>query len=318
VPDTIVGQYPPAKWEVPGASAITFPVMSLRESGGNRLVGHKRIYRDGERLDDTGNAATTYAFEVPFLNSPNHEEGVDGLNQYPDNVNALIAACKIHETGTLTVPTIGPRRCRAETWERVEQYDKVDMAMVRVTFREDSEDNASSAAAVSPSAQSVAAKYAKDAVDGLEELGATSLDMSELQAFASDLQSLATAPAELVGDIEAKVGNAVAAAENVAETFSSQAQAANDELATLATDPAASKPLLALAKLKDVVHGAIPAKHGQGKVIVTRTYDVELSIFAIATDLEQDPVKLMALNSHLPDLLAVEAGTPVKVFKGAA
>lgn len=311
--DGIFGRYPPAKWEVPGAAAVVFPVERLEQIGGNRLVPHERLHRDGARLDDTGSKAEGWSFTISFYNSNNHEEGVKGLEQYPDTINALIDACRIHETGTLTVPTVGKRRCRAESWRRVESYDKVDMAAVVITWLEDNEDDAESAAAQFPSASAVASKYAKDANAAAEEFGTTSLD--DLEAFADDLGDMLSAPSEFAADIDAKVGNLTAAGERLQATVDTQATMAKEELETIATDPLNGRALRAIAKVLDVAHRAPIQKHDkQGTPIVTRTFDVDLSIFGVAQSVGQSPGKLIPLNAGLADLLHIPAGTPVRVY----
>lgn len=312
--EAIFGAYPVAKWEATGKPAVSFPFETLEENGGNRLVPHERLYRDGARIDDTGSRATTYTFAIPVLNSPNHEEGVDGLAQYPDLALKLIEACEVHETGTLTVPTKGPRRCRAETWRRMEDARKVDMAALVITWMEDNEDDADAAAAQAPSASTVASKYAQDAIDACQEWGADSDLLSSLTDFANDLQDLANAPAQYVADIEAKAGNLAAAADRVEATFASTTDEAEDELGTLLTDPQASRAGRMLARVKDVAARAPLEPHSHKGKIITRTFGRDVSIFDVATIVGQNPADLIDLNTQLEDLLHIERDTPVRIF----
>ncbi len=302
----IFDRYPVAKWEVKGKPALTFPFELLEENGGNRLAPHERLYRDGARVDDTGASATTYTFTISVFNSPNHEEGVDGLAQYPDLAIALIESCLVHETGTLTVPTKGPRRCRAHTWRRMEDATKVDMAGLVITWMEDNEDDAEVAAAQAPSASAVAAKFAQDALDAGQGLGLENDNLSSLTELAADLEHLANAPSQFVADIEAKSGNLVASVDRIGDTMAAQGD--------LFGEPDSSRTHRQLNRLRDVAARAPAEPHEHLGRIVNRTFTTAMSIFDVATVVGQDVTDLIPLNSQLPDLLRIERDTPVRVF----
>lgn len=313
--ETIFGQYPPGRWEVEGAEGIVFPVERIEEVYSNRLVPHKRIYRDGARIDDTGSEPTGWDITIGWYNAADHEEGVDGLVLYPDLLNMFCAACKIHKTGDLTVSTVGKRRCRAESYRRVESFSEIDVAAMTVRFLEDNEDDAATAAFAAPSASSVASRYAKEALDASQLHGCQSVDLLSLEGLAAELEALASAPGELVAQMEARVGNVAAAAQRVQNAFASQGDAAREEIQALLTDPTSSRAHRSLERLRDTVHRAVADANKHLGQPVSRTFDRDLSIFTIAASLGQDAEKLIPLNQQLPDLLSIPRGTVVRVFR---
>lgn len=314
MPDTVQEQFPPAKWEVAGAAPITFPVERIEEAHGMRLVAHERVYRPGARLDNMGARYTIWRLTVTFFNSPNHEDGVDGLTQYPDVVNALCAACKIEETGTLTIPSVGKRRCQAATYNRVDEIGKVDACGVVFEFWEDNEDDAAAQATQSPSALSVVKGLANDSLAAAEEFGATSFDLGELVEFAAELEALAMAPGDFVTDLESQANAVANRAERVHDAFTNAANEAATELRTLLTDPTASRAGRTLQRLADTSRRILGQKSGHVGRVISRRFEHDLSIFDIAVLVGQSATDLMAINIEIPDLLAIPARTPVKVF----
>lgn len=312
---TIFGQYPPASWDVPGAPKIVFPVERIDEAYNNRLVPHRRVYRDGARIDDTGGDPTGWDLTIGFYNAADHEEGVDGLLLYPDLLNSFCAACKIHETGTLTIPTVGPRRCRAESYRRSDTFSELDTASVVVRFLEDNEDDAAVAAFQAPSASSVASRYALEAIDASQLHGCTSEDLLSLTELAGELEELARAPVEMAAQMEGRAGNMAAAAARVQAAFAATGDRAHEDIETLLTDPTSSRAHRMLSRVRDTAHRAVADAYKHVGLPVSKTFDRNLSIFTIAASLGQDAEKLLPLNQHIPDLLNIKRGTPVRVFR---
>src|SRR5262245_15019791 len=102
--------YEVCSWKVGQRSGtLKFPVSSIQESGGNRIVERNRPYRNGAKLDDVGSNATKWTIEAVFENSI--MEGEKGLDQnvllYPNVLNAVLDSFRIHGTGDLVIPTRG-------------------------------------------------------------------------------------------------------------------------------------------------------------------------------------------------------------------
>jgi hypothetical protein len=309
--------YPTAKWEVPGKPAITFPVVALRENFANRIVPHKRVYRDGARLDDTGSEATEWSITADFYNSADHEQDVDGPNLYPTVLNKLCDSFTVHETGTLTVPTRGPRRCRAQRYARTEDAENRDFARVEFSWLEDNEDDASQAAFAAPNASAIVKKLGADMVKAAQLDGASSLNMAQINEFVASLEALANAPGEFVADLESVGDLVVGAIIRLERAFANTTDPEQNETARLLAEPPASRALELMYELADASKRIAGERvKSNGPKLITRTFNRDLSLFDIATEVGQSASDLMALNPSL-DAFHVPAGTSVVMHESS-
>jgi len=313
--DQIVDRFPPAKWEVEGADPIVFPVVSVQESYRNRIVKHNRLHRDGARLDDTGADSTVWTLTTHWFNF-NDEPGITNPEtQYPDEVNALTKACKIHETGTLTLPTQGKRRCRAESYDRQDTSTERDQAVVTFIFVEDNEDDATQQEFSGPSASSIIRTVTAEGVESAESLGAGSFDMSTLNEFAGELEALANAPGDFVGDLDAKASAIINKVQAVEAAFTRAENGIIEETTLLMTSPDSSLAGRRLRQAADVVAGAVAAKAAPGIVATTTIlFARTVSIFDVAGIVGQAAANLINLNTRVADLMEIPRQTPITVL----
>lgn len=316
VVDPVFRAYPTAKWEV-GGKTWTFAVEQLAEGRSNRLAKHRRLYRDGARIDGTGANERTWEISTSFFNDGDQEGGIDGAAQYPDNVNGICDSFDTHETGTLTLPTRGPRRCCAESYSRTEKSGERDAAECRFLWVEDSEDDDAVAAYQEPSAKTLVRPASDEAVAACEAAGVVSEDLASLADLANDLVAMAEFPGEFVADMDAKGRALVARAEAVEQAFAQAGTEGVNEAVTLLADPGSSLAGRRLRELGDTAARVAGDVAGGGVRVVGRTFSTTLSIFDIATELGQRAPELMTLNSSLPDLYEIPAGTVVRVFDDA-
>lgn len=322
--DDIFGQYPTFKWEV-GGKAILFAAVEIRERGGNRIARHKRYGRKGARCDDTGAQEKEWRLRAFIFNDPEQEPGIDGAAQYPDVAIALTDSFDIHETGTLTTPTRGPRRCRAESYERVEVEKERDACALELVFVEDNEDDADVAAFQAPSAQSILKTLAVETFAACTDVGAFNTDVGSLTELAGDIVGLIEAPGQFVADMEAKNNAFLNQLESIEKAFSNETEKANEKVQTLLTDPEGSLGVRRLRELHDAAARAPLEKAVLGSPVARPTiamaFTKRLSLWDIASALGQNGDDLVPLNPGLPDLLDIPPNTPVTVFdakRGAA
>lgn len=313
---TIFAQYRPGSWKPDGGEEVVFAVISIVQSGGNRLVAHKRLRKAGARHDSMGADVVAYELTIHVFNGC-EEPGVP-IDSYPDVANQLIEAMATQATGDLNVPTVGKRRCRADTYRRTEDLRDGgrDAAIIVAKFYEDSEDDADQAAFSAPSASSAASKQAEEVEESMDESGPSLGDtLSDLRDAADQIQDLANAPGEFADHMEKQADSVMQAADDVTETVSSAGSRYSEELANLFTDPGSTVPGRAMNRFEDTARRATqlvaPAPFSR---IVDKKYPTAVSIFDVATDVQQDSVKLMAINGSIEDLRSIPAGTPVKVF----
>lgn len=306
----IFGKYPTAAFEVKGQVRY-FPVIRIEEDHENRVVPHERAYRRGARLDDTNSKAKVWRLTVEAYNSEWMEEGVVKTAFYPDELNKLLDLFDVHETGTLTIPTRGPKRCRAHRYSRVETSEERDCAVIVLTFMEDNEDDANQSAWQAPSAHSVIVQKATDAVRACEDQAPMKADLfTMLRELAAAVESYANAPFEYIGDLEAQVRSLNNAVSSIEDTYNKRAEEAQAEVFEMLTDPAASRAGRLLRELSDTAGRVLKDKLKEGPKLFTSVPKHDTTLFAIAVTAGMDPQRLLEINSAL-DPFNVPAGTPV-------
>lgn len=303
-------EYPTAEWSVEGTT-VWFAVERLTERKVNRLIRHKRVYRDGARLDDTFQEAIEWTAVCLFFNDEEQEGGIDGATQYPDNLNEMCDSFDIHETGNLILPTRGPRRCRAESYERIESWDVRNAAAVTFVWVEDNEDDGEAAAFTAPSAKSQNLSVI-EAVDFAFDIGGG--DSGNLNDLASDVQGLAEAPGDYASQVEGQVNAVSNKAKIVEESVTKATHEAKSEAETLFTDPEQARGVRALRKLRDNTAQILEDLAASTRPTITVTFPVVVAISDVAAKFSQTVEELSKLNGSLEDLLAIPIDTPVTVY----
>ena len=311
--DEIFGLYQGAKWVV-GGKVIKFPTTEIKEVYRNRLIQHKRAYRKGARLDDTHEDPIGWQITIEAYNSPDHEPGIIGLRFYPTQLNKLLDSFQIHETGDLTLPTRGVRRCRAESYERVERAGERDAAAVVLTWLQDNEDDQRASDFQAPNAASIAKKVAQDATRASEEQGAGGDLSSSINELGASIEGTLNAPGDFVGDIESQANAIASAVDKIESTFARTTAEAANEVETLLSDPGSSRAGLLHRKLADAAKQAATLKQTNiGQEIITKTFRRDLSLFAIAASTGNTAPDVLSLNPTL-NPFSVLTGTVVRVY----
>lgn len=307
------GRFVVGSWEAKGKAKIAFPITRITQLYGNRLAKRRRPYKDGWKLDDTGSDGVTWELESIFHNG--HDEPGLPLVLYPAHLDKICDSFVIHETGTLTTPTRGPRRARLETFRRVEDAGLRDAGTLTMTFLEDNEDGLSAASFSPPSAKAVARTLARDTTDALAGAGAWSDLVSSVNEAAAGLEALANAPGDFVDDLDAQANAMIDAVDRVEGAFTSAASEVAEEATKLLLDPENSRAGRLLRKLGDTAartKAAVGAGRTRGK-----TYPRQVSIFDVARDVQQSVSALMAVNAGIPDLMRIPPRTPIQIFEAA-
>jgi hypothetical protein len=302
---------PTNSWKPDDGEEIFFAVERIRERHVNRLAPHKRYNRPGARIDNTGADPKFYELTLFFFNSTKQESGIDGTTQYPDNLNKFCDSFDSQETGTLTLVTRGPRRCKAESYERTETKDVRDAAAVTAVFLADNEDDSAAADFQAPSAKSVAESLAFSAIEACEDAGITSEDLISIGELTAQLVGYANFPGDFVGEYEQLGNQIVSSIEKVEDEFAKNAQEAVNDGETLLTQPEKSRGLRLLRRLADVIPRLGAEQNEGADRIISVTYDVPLSIYDVAVRVSQDAGDLLAINKQLPDPLLIPPRVPV-------
>jgi hypothetical protein len=319
VPDEIFRQYETASWTVQGRT-VWFPVESIDESYSNRIVDRARPYRQGAKLDDTGGNPTEWTFDCIFNNSmvgilPGAEAGLanNSGDLYPDVVNLLVELFKIHETGDLTVPTIGTVRARAVSCRRRDAAEMRDTAVMTLVFREDNEDNVDAASFQYPSVTANSEALAEAAE--FEEQSAPMWDgsLQDLNELAAQLEGLANAPGDFLQDLETQANIVMSACDRVIDAWSDALTDGRDVL----LDADGNKAERKIQEQKELAGEARQIARRGNPSSINKTYTVNLSIFDVAVLENQEASTLMTLNPQLEDVLNISAGTSVRIMSNA-
>ncbi len=314
--DEIFEKMPAAQFTVAGLT-LGFPVLRIQQSGGNRIVKRERPYRDGAKLDDTGSEAIIFTLEAIFNNTllggVSGEQKLNSINGglplYPDVLNLLIANFDFHETGDLVVPTVGVQRCKAWSYDRTEQFDGRDQAIVTFTFCEDNEDSVDFRSIDAPQAGANGARLAATTELDTQSVGSLSDSINAVQEGLLELEEFVNAPGNASQDIEAASLKVEGSARRANRTFSEAGRPGRD----LYLDPASSRAVRKLTRAIDLAaRERNESRRGQPR-LTSIVFRSNTSIFRVAAVIGQDPNDLIGINPDV-DPNFIPKGATVKVF----
>lgn len=126
-----------------GGTRIYFPADTLSTKAGNRLAKHRRLYRDGARIDDMGCAEDVYEVRGKLYEQCEDPAVlVQGIPCYPDLANLMREVVRVHDVGDFMHPREGLKRVRVEALEITEVADERSAAVYVLALVEDNEDEA--------------------------------------------------------------------------------------------------------------------------------------------------------------------------------
>jgi prophage DNA circulation protein len=277
-------------------------------------VRRQRPYRKGAKLDSTGPKEIVWEVDTIWSNAIDEPDLKQTNVLYPARLHAMLETVNLDQTGTLTLPTRGPIRCKLETYQRQESFEERDTARVRFTFVEDNEDKVDANSFEAPSVRATIRRGVDETNFSLESRGSFSDLLEQFEAAAEQLQDAIAAPGELVQDVDQKAARFIRIVDNVVNQFTVTEQFGRDRL----NDPESHAAYRQAMILKDRAATAVDEKTSSLPRIVTFITTHTVSIFDIAVELAQDPAQLMDLNSRIEDFLSIEVGVPVRVLETLA
>lgn len=93
---------------------ISFPVESLETEVSHDVIQHKRMDRDGAKLENTGLGPIVYNIKAPFCNTIAKGPMETWNNLYPVQKNKMLDALSDRSTGDFLHPELGLRRCKCQ------------------------------------------------------------------------------------------------------------------------------------------------------------------------------------------------------------
>jgi hypothetical protein len=303
-------EYPPALWKVGTSRELFFTPLTISEEGANRLVERERPYRDGAKIDDTGSKARRWRVEVIFNNSlvetyvPSGQRGASRQPSYPETLNDLIRSFDMHETGDLTLPTIGKIRARALSYSRSESFEERDQAKATFTWVEDNEDSVGARAFSPPTVKATVLALAYQTTFSAASDATFDSTLADLNEAASKLEAIANFPGDTVQDLDAQAGIVVAATDRVTRAFTTEAP--TERARRQLTDPDSSVTQRKLLQLKSTARKAKKDLSPEG---ITRLVIRDATnLYSIAVNTNKNVEELIRLNPGI-DPLQVAPGT---------
>lgn len=308
--------YQCAQWKVGNADTIYLAVMGISERGGNRIVQQERPFRDGAKLDDTGAKARQWCFTAHFsnrINEPGTEQNGEPL--YPGILNAMIRSFDEHETGDLTLPTVGKVRVRAEDYSRREDPEAIDVGVLELTFTQDNEDALDRALLQPPSVVATITLLAEVITGSTKRDAVWGEDQKSLIEYASEIQTLLLSPGRATNDLQSVVTAHRRALQSV---LAAGETAALD--ADLINEPRGNETERNLRTMLDREAAAQDERTSSRPRTQAFVVDVErTSIYEIAARLDQDAEELLDLNAaRIDDPFFLDRGMVIRVYESAA
>lgn len=307
-------QYEVCSWKVGNRQGILkFPVTSIQETGGNRIVERNRPYRDGAKLDDVGSNATKWQVEAIFENSL--MTGEPDLDQsrplYPTILNEIIDSFRIHGTGDLVLPTRGKVRARAESYTRTESETERDYAKLTLTFCEDNEDNVDAQKFQQRQVNASARKLTEQTEFDAQSEGGWSTSLADLREFGSELEAFANLPGSSRADLDSQVG---IVSSTVASVLRTSENSARENGFDALQDPEGSRAQRKLEETNDVAgRSRAQPRAGRPRLVPYRV-DAGTDLFTIAAQLGQSVIDLLDVNPSL-DPNWIPPGTVIRIFE---
>lgn len=123
---------------------ISFPVQTLSLDATQGVVQHRRMDRNGARLENTGLGPATYALRAPMFNTIAKGRNENWSNLYPDRKDRLLEALSDRSTTDFIHPELGLRRVKCASFKTSLSPDDRTGVFVDFTLIEDTEDSEAS------------------------------------------------------------------------------------------------------------------------------------------------------------------------------
>lgn len=307
--DVIFPQYEIASWTV-GGRRLAFPVQTIDETGGNRIIRRTRPYRRGAKLDSTGGVERVWDLSIffePSINEPGLE--ANGIPLYPDLINALIESFDVQETGSLVVPTIGRTRAKAESYRRGETFEDRDSATLTLVFVEDNEDSVNFRTIQAPSAAANSRDLGEQTTFDTQSVDSWAQSMADLERTSAELEDLINTPSSTASEIERRSDRMRDLADNATRIFRQRGKTGRNTY----EGPRASRTERKLIRMDDIAGRArLESRSEAQSEIVSVIALVPTSLIQVAGELRQELADVIDINPDV-DPLFVPKGSVLRI-----
>lgn len=120
---------------------ISFPVISIQQQLTQDLATHKKVDRDGARIEGTGLNPSNFSCKIPFINTLIRAKNETWKDLFPARFIEFFNAFKDRSTGIFVHPLYGDLKCKPSTWTDNLNGDQRDGIFVDVAFIATTEDD---------------------------------------------------------------------------------------------------------------------------------------------------------------------------------
>jgi prophage DNA circulation protein len=298
-------------WQEDGGQKLAFPVTKITVSGGNRIIARARPYRNGAKLDNTGQNPHEIRMEVEFNNTI-REPGLSinaGEPLYPGIMMWLMWAFENQATGDLEIPTWGPLRAQAGSWDFSEDSSESQCAKASLTFIADNEDDIDAASLGSPTIHATAAQLADTTDWSTKEAAAWDGSVVTFKGAMRQLETLMNAPREMAADIEEQINMVTSSCRSLRMTFKENV----DYTRNVMLNPEGNLLERLLVKSESRALMAKAMARREKPKTMTVVFEEDLSMADIAAMLDVSFEDVLYENPQIEDPMFIPRGTPVNI-----
>ncbi len=280
---------------------ISFPTLMVQANGSHNVVPHKRVDRDGWRVENTGRNSLIFQFKVPFINSltkgPN-ETWDQAL--YPDVYVKFLSAIEDRTTGVFIHPSYGSRKCKVESWAESLDPDFRGGPTISVTLWE-TVDTGDAIALEDTSVIPIAASAAAE-LDGMAAVLDPPPDFGTpggitLSEFIRQLGAIADQWELAKQQMEGAIARVEKTMTNLASKYGYQPGFSDNT-----------------QRLLSALHAYKKEQLKQAKPVSVYVVRKAASVSAVANRVKNTPAQLLALNPALAKSPVVPALSPVRYY----
>jgi len=305
-------QYAVGSWQVGDGQKIFFPVLSVSDQIGNRLVEHERPNRAGAKIQSTGSKARRWSLSCIFSTQMTEPGADNDRPLFPDVYRLLQRSFDEQETGNLVVPGLGLIRARAETMNGTETFDEIDTVRPELVFVQDNEDSLDRSLIRPPTARATTRRQAEQTVFTAQAVGGHDTDLDGLVELAANLEGALQEPGRSINKVQTQVRRNRRAIQRIQRAGT---QVGRDVSGPF-SDPRGSAAERQLVILRDRQAAAASERSRSLPRTIPITVDVpQTTIFDIAARYRQAADVLLDLNdAGIADPFFLRRGDVVLVY----
>lgn len=306
---------------------LSVPFKSLDSEGSQDLAGHKRVDRQGVRLEGTGRNGYVFKVQIPFLNGLAQAKQENWQNLFPETFLVFQGFLEDRSSGELQHPLYGKINCKAATWKISLTSDVRSGVIAEVVFEETSDDDeaqtiggasgtlgAVNAAAIDLDAQLGQLNPPFD--NGLKDAG-----FGSFEDFANQLSSIGDQASLLKNKVFGKIDNVIGSLNKISDSIDETAvmvAGIPGDIATRTTalGNSAARIVESVNRMNFALVGLKSSIQTKDQSISFFVTTIDSTLGGLAAQLNNKVEDLVQLNPLLVAAPVILPQTPIRYYKG--